>query len=122
MAKKISRRRGSVQEAKEVAAKLSPRDKKTMGSIVGLANRVVPAGQTLAAAVELARQIASFPQTCMLADRLATYTQDGQDVATALDEEARTGLAVLRSGESVSGASKFAGGSGRHGSFSEFKG
>jgi DNA topoisomerase-6 subunit A len=42
MAKKtISRRRGAAQEAKEVAAKLSPRDKKTMGSIMGLADRVV---------------------------------------------------------------------------------
>src|SRR4029078_12621005 len=38
---RIRRRRGSVQEAKEAAAKLSPRDKKTMGSIVGLADRVV---------------------------------------------------------------------------------
>src|SRR3954462_11133699 len=41
MAKKISRRRGAAAEAKEVAAKLSPRDKKTMGNIMGLADRVV---------------------------------------------------------------------------------
>src|SRR3954469_16899348 len=45
MAKRISRRRGSVQEAKEAAAKLSPRDKKTMGSIVGLADRVVDSAE-----------------------------------------------------------------------------
>jgi DNA topoisomerase VI subunit A len=46
MAKKsIRRRRGAVQEAKEAAAKLSPRDKKTMGSIVGLADRVVDAAE-----------------------------------------------------------------------------
>jgi DNA topoisomerase-6 subunit A len=46
MAKKvIRRRRGAVQEAKELAAKLSPRDKKTMGSIVGLADRVVDAAE-----------------------------------------------------------------------------
>jgi DNA topoisomerase-6 subunit A len=45
MAKKISRRRGSVQEAKEAAAKLSPRDKKTMGNIVGLADRVVDSAE-----------------------------------------------------------------------------
>ncbi len=45
MAKKISRRRGAAQEAKQVAAKLSPRDKKTMGSIVGLADRVVTAAE-----------------------------------------------------------------------------
>lgn len=87
---------------------------------MGLANRVVPSGQTLAAAVELARQIAAFPQTCMLADRASTYAQDGLDQASALEEEARGGLEVLRSGESVSGAGKFAGGAGRHGSFREF--
>jgi DNA topoisomerase-6 subunit A len=46
MAKKvIRRRRGAAQEAKEVAAKLSPRDKKTMSSIVGLADRVVDAAE-----------------------------------------------------------------------------
>src|SRR5215813_11057666 len=46
MAKKlIRRRRGAVQEAKEVAAKLSPRDKKTMSSIVGLADRVVDSAE-----------------------------------------------------------------------------
>jgi DNA topoisomerase-6 subunit A len=45
MAKKISRRRGAVAEAKEVAAKLTPKDKKTMGSIVGLADGVVNAAE-----------------------------------------------------------------------------
>jgi DNA topoisomerase-6 subunit A len=45
MAKKISRRRGAAQAAKEVAAKLSPRDKKTMSSIVGLADRVVDSAE-----------------------------------------------------------------------------
>jgi DNA topoisomerase VI subunit A len=45
MAKKISRRRGAVQEAKEAAAKLSPRDKKTMTNIVGLADRVVDSAE-----------------------------------------------------------------------------
>jgi DNA topoisomerase-6 subunit A len=45
MAKKISRRRGAAREAKEAAAKLTPRDKKTMGHIVGLADRVVDAAE-----------------------------------------------------------------------------
>src|SRR6478735_2196639 len=46
MAKKtIARNRGAAQEAKQVAAKLTPRDKKTMGSIVGLADRVVDAAE-----------------------------------------------------------------------------
>src|SRR3990172_8761932 len=45
MAKRITRKRGAVAEAKEIAAKLSPRDKKTMGSIVGLADGVVVAAE-----------------------------------------------------------------------------
>lgn len=45
MAKKIARKRGAVAEAKEVAAKLSPKDQKTMGSIVGLADGVVVAAE-----------------------------------------------------------------------------
>ncbi len=42
---RIRRKRGAVTEAKEVAAKLSPRDKKTMTSIVGLADRVVDSAE-----------------------------------------------------------------------------
>jgi DNA topoisomerase-6 subunit A len=45
MAKRLSRKRGAVAEAKEIAAKLSPRDKKTMTSIVGLADGVVVAAE-----------------------------------------------------------------------------
>src|SRR5262245_2769528 len=46
MAKKLLRRkRGAAAEAKAVAAKLTPRDKKTMGSIVGLADGVVVAAE-----------------------------------------------------------------------------
>jgi DNA topoisomerase-6 subunit A len=46
MAKKmIRRKRGAVAEAKAAAANLTPRDKKTMGSIVGLADRVVDAAE-----------------------------------------------------------------------------
>jgi DNA topoisomerase-6 subunit A len=45
MAKTIRRRRGAVAEAKAAAAKLSPRDKKTMTSIVGLADNVVTSAE-----------------------------------------------------------------------------
>jgi DNA topoisomerase-6 subunit A len=45
MAKKLTRKRGAVAESKAVAAKLSPRDKKTMGSIEGLADGVVTAAE-----------------------------------------------------------------------------
>ena len=37
---------------------------------MGLANRLVPKGETRAHAVALAKDIAKFPQTCMRADRL----------------------------------------------------
>ncbi|HEY8003068.1 MAG TPA: crotonase/enoyl-CoA hydratase family protein, partial [Phenylobacterium sp.] len=42
---------------------------------IGLANRVVADGQALAAAVELAKQIAAFPQTCMRNDRRSAIDQ-----------------------------------------------
>jgi DNA topoisomerase VI subunit A len=45
MAKKLTRKRGAAAESKAVAAKLSPRDKKTMGSIEGLADGVVTAAE-----------------------------------------------------------------------------
>jgi DNA topoisomerase-6 subunit A len=46
MAKKtIRRKRGAVAQEKATAAKLTPRDKKTMGSIVGLADGVVTAAE-----------------------------------------------------------------------------
>jgi DNA topoisomerase-6 subunit A len=46
MAKRLIRRKhGAVAESKAVAAKLSPRDKRTMGSIVGLADGVVVAAE-----------------------------------------------------------------------------
>jgi DNA topoisomerase-6 subunit A len=45
MAKRIAGKRDAVAEAKQVAAKLTPRDKKTMGSIIGLADGVVNAAE-----------------------------------------------------------------------------
>src|SRR6202030_2958117 len=38
---------------------------------IGLANRVVPAGESRSAAEELARELAEFPQLCMREDRLS---------------------------------------------------
>src|SRR5688572_30378800 len=42
---------------------------------MGLANRVVPRGQARDAAIELAQQLAKFPQRTMLADRMNAYEQ-----------------------------------------------
>jgi len=56
---------------------------------MGLANRIVPKGTALAAAVKLAKEIAAFPQRCMRADRMSSYTQWNLDVEAALREETR---------------------------------
>src|SRR5438876_3987839 len=48
---------------------------------IGLANRVVPAGQALAAAQELAVQLAAFPQVCLRSDRASVLDQEGLDEA-----------------------------------------
>ncbi|GAA1178884.1 crotonase/enoyl-CoA hydratase family protein [Pseudonocardia alaniniphila] len=83
---------------------------------IGLANRVVPAGDALAAAHELATQLAAFPQTCMRRDRLSVLDQEGLSEADALDAEFAHGQVSLAA-DAIAGAARFAGGAGRHGSF-----
>lgn len=83
-----------------------------------LANRVVPKGQALAAAQELAAQIAAFPQTCMRGDRMSAYEQWGMAQDAAIANEFAHGKQTLASGEALAGASQFASGRGRHGDFS----
>ncbi len=82
---------------------------------MGLANRLVPAGRALPEAIDLAHRIAAFPQVCLRHDRLSSYQQWTLDLEEALRNETRLGLEVLRSGESLAGASRFARGAGRHG-------
>jgi enoyl-CoA hydratase len=84
---------------------------------IGLANRVVPHGAALAAAQELARNIAKFPQQCLRSDRLSAHQQWDQTLASALAGEFAHGIATIKSGETVKGAGRFAGGAGRHGNF-----
>jgi enoyl-CoA hydratase len=85
---------------------------------IGLANRLVEPGDALAAAVELAKQISAFPQTCVRSDRQASYEQWGMDIADALVRETELGLETIISGETLEGAMRFASGEGRHGRFS----
>lgn len=84
---------------------------------IGLANRVVPAGEALVEAQRLARQIAAFPQACLRGDRASAYAQWGMAEAEAVANEFRHGLATLQSGETLAGAARFSGGEGRHGRF-----
>ena len=81
---------------------------------MGLANRVVPAGRARPEAEALAREIAAFPQACMLADRASAYRSLGLDLAEALRAEHRSGAPILLA-ESRAGAAAFAAGQGRHG-------
>jgi len=84
---------------------------------MGLANRLVGKGATLASAVELAKAIAAFPPNAMRSDRISAYEQWGLPLPDALRNEARHGRETIRSGETVAGASRFAEGTGRHGKF-----
>src|SRR5262245_45878778 len=86
---------------------------------MGLANRLVEPGETLAAAVRLAHDLARFPQRCLRSDRLSAYEQWSLPYAEAWGNELRRGLEVVTSGETVAGAGRFAQGAGRHGSFSD---
>jgi enoyl-CoA hydratase len=83
---------------------------------IGLANRVVPAGQALDAAQQLAAQLAAFPQVCLRSDRASVLDQEGLDETAALASEFAHGRAALAA-ETASGAARFAAGAGRHGSF-----
>ena len=83
---------------------------------MGLVNRVVPLGQARAAAEALAREIAAFPQQCMLTDRASAYTQWDLPLAEALREEGRLGVPMVAA-EGASGAQRFAQGAGRLGRF-----
>src|SRR3546814_9976398 len=56
---------------------------------IGLADRVVADGQALAAAINLAKQIAAFPQICMNSDRLSAYRQWDFEIEGALAHEAQ---------------------------------
>lgn len=84
---------------------------------MGLANRVVPAGQARQAAEALAKDIASFPQACMNADRMSSYQQWDLSLSEALVNEGRCAAPILAA-EGRTGAAAFADGKGRHGSFS----
>ncbi|HEY1636072.1 MAG TPA: crotonase/enoyl-CoA hydratase family protein [Acidimicrobiales bacterium] len=83
---------------------------------MGLANRLSEPGRAIAAATELAHQLAGLPQRCLRSDRRSAYEQWGMSEHEAMVNEVRLGLATIESGETLSGAQRFAAGQGRHGS------
>lgn len=84
---------------------------------MGLANRLVPHGQALEAAVSLAHDLARFPQRCLRSDRVSAYEQWSLSYEDAFRNELRRGREVIESGETAAGAASFARGQGRHGAF-----
>ncbi|MEM7692140.1 MAG: crotonase/enoyl-CoA hydratase family protein [Pseudomonadota bacterium] len=86
---------------------------------IGLVNRVSASNGALAEAIELAKDIAAFPQQCMRADRASAIAQWGLPETQALQAEFAGGEAVVMSGETQIGAKRFADGLGRHGDFEE---
>jgi enoyl-CoA hydratase len=85
--------------------------------MMGVANRLTEPGGALTGALELAHQLAAFPQGCMRSDRRSSYEQWDLPFADAMANETQLGLAVIRSGETQAGAARFASGEGRHGAF-----
>lgn len=86
---------------------------------MGLANRVVADGTVLQEALALAGQLVRFPQNCLRSDRLSALRQWGLSEADAIDNEFARGLEVIESLETLTGATRFASGKGRHGTFDD---
>jgi enoyl-CoA hydratase len=84
---------------------------------MGLVNRVVPTGQSLTAARELAAELARFPQTCLREDRLSLLEQDGMGEAGAMANEFVHGRRSLA--DVQAGLARFRAGEGRHGRFDQ---
>jgi enoyl-CoA hydratase/carnithine racemase len=80
---------------------------------IGLLTEVVPPGQHLTRALEIAEGLAAFPQVTMLADRRAAIEGLGLTLADGLALEAQAGPEVFA--DAVAGAARFAGGEGRGG-------
>ena len=80
----------------------------------GLVNRVVPTGTSLAAAQQLAAELAALPQGALRADRTSAYLQHDLDLPAALLQETQLGATALA--EAMQGAARFTAGAGRHGS------
>src|SRR5436309_9080762 len=84
---------------------------------IGLVNEVVPVGQSLKRALELAQALATFPQICMRNDRQAVYAGLGKELTEGLQLEARSGTSTIQSGEPLTGSREFNSGKGRKGEF-----
>jgi enoyl-CoA hydratase len=85
---------------------------------MGLANRLVAKGESLAAALALARELAALPQAALRGDRLSSYEQWSLGLPAALENEYDHGMRALASGELGSGLERYASGRWRSGDLS----
>jgi enoyl-CoA hydratase len=81
----------------------------------GLVNRVVPRGEALAAAQELAAQIAALPQACLRSDRMSALESLSLSEHEAMSNEFRHGLSTLSQPGMAEGVERFRAGAGRGG-------
>lgn len=80
---------------------------------IGLVTQVVPAGAHLTRALDLAQQLAAFPQPALLADRRSVIEGIGRPFDDGMWLEARHGVPTIDS--SRAGAARFRDGEGRSG-------
>jgi enoyl-CoA hydratase len=83
---------------------------------IGLCERLVPDGESRAAAEALAHEIARFPQGCMRADRRSVFLQEGLSELDGLKSEWACSSGMVER-EGAAGAVRFSSGKGRHGDF-----
>lgn len=86
---------------------------------MGLANRLTDDGEALHGAVQLAEMLTRFPQRCLRNDRRSVLSQWGKPTHEAMQQETLLGREVIKSGETIHGATRFNEGAGRHGDFSD---
>lgn len=82
--------------------------------LYGLVNYLVKDKDIKDAAIELAQRIASYPQICLQSDRMLAYRGINMPLADAMEMEFAKGTDVIRSGETLEGARRFAAQKGRN--------
>jgi enoyl-CoA hydratase len=75
---------------------------------IGLANEVVPRGESLARARQLAKELCELPQGAMRTDKQAALMGYGRPLEEGLRIEAEVGQTVLDSFDIVEGSTAFA--------------
>ena len=85
---------------------------------IGLCEKVVPEGEALEAALEMAHEICRFPREAMLADRRSIIENQGASIREGLRREWANGIdSCINQG--TAGAGRFAAGHGRSGDFGD---